>query len=61
MDRFETKKSLGQNFLNSKVVPEWLCDAGEVGKDDLVLEIGPGTGALTAELLARGAQFQGGS
>lgn len=55
MERFETKKSLGQNFLNSKVVPGWLCDAGEVGKGDTILEIGPGTGALTEELLSRGA------
>ncbi|MCB9819625.1 ribosomal RNA small subunit methyltransferase A [Candidatus Nomurabacteria bacterium] len=56
MDRFETKKSLGQNFLNSKVVPEWLCDAGEVVAGDLILEIGPGTGALTEALLSRGAR-----
>lgn len=55
MEKFETKKSLGQNFLNSKVVPGWLCDAGEVTTGDLVLEIGPGTGALTEELLKRGA------
>jgi 16S rRNA (adenine1518-N6/adenine1519-N6)-dimethyltransferase len=55
MDKFETKKSLGQNFLNSKVVPEWLCDAGEVVSGDLVLEIGPGTGALTQVLIERGA------
>ena len=51
-----TKKSLGQHFLNSAVVPKWLCDAGEVGGGDLVLEIGPGTGALTRELLSRGAK-----
>lgn len=56
MDRFETKKSLGQNFLNSKVVPEWLCDAGEVTSGDFILEIGPGTGALTEALLERGAK-----
>jgi 16S rRNA (adenine1518-N6/adenine1519-N6)-dimethyltransferase len=52
---FEHKKSLGQNFLNSDFVPKKMCDAAEVQKGDTVLEIGPGTGALTRELLARGA------
>lgn len=56
MERFLTKKSLGQHFLNSAVVPKWLSDAGEVGEGDLVVEIGPGTGALTRELLSRGAE-----
>jgi len=55
-ESFQTKKSLGQNFLNSKVVPGWLCDAGEVASGDLILEIGPGTGALTETLLERGAR-----
>lgn len=55
MERFLTKKSLGQHFLNSGVVPKWLSDAGAVGEGDLVVEIGPGTGALTRELLSRGA------
>lgn len=55
-EKFETKKSLGQHFLNSDVVPRWLSDAGEVGEDDTIVEIGPGTGALTVELLARGAK-----
>jgi 16S rRNA (adenine1518-N6/adenine1519-N6)-dimethyltransferase len=54
-EKFETKKSLGQHFLNSAAVPRLLCDAGDVKKDDLVLEIGPGTGVLTREILARGA------
>lgn len=56
MEKFDTKKSLGQNFLNSDVVPKWLCEAGDVREGDEVLEIGPGTGALTKELLSRGAK-----
>lgn len=52
---FAHKKSLGQNFLNSDYVPKRLCDAAAVGPNDTVFEIGPGTGALTRELLARGA------
>lgn len=53
---FKTKKSLGQNFLNSPIVPKWLTAAGEVREGDTVVEIGPGTGALTEELLAAGAK-----
>lgn len=54
-EKFEHKKSLGQNFLTSDVVPTWMCDAGDVQPGDIVLEIGPGTGALTRVLLERGA------
>ncbi len=53
--KFETKKSLGQHFLNNTRVPELMAEAGNVQKGDTVLEIGPGTGALTRELLTRGA------
>tara|TARA_B100000508_G_scaffold14367_2_gene9807 strand:+ start:1605 stop:2408 length:804 start_codon:yes stop_codon:yes gene_type:complete len=55
-EKFEHRKSLGQHFLNSDHVPKKMCDAGAVGAGDTVLEIGPGTGALTKELLIRGAQ-----
>jgi 16S rRNA (adenine1518-N6/adenine1519-N6)-dimethyltransferase len=54
-EKFAHKKSLGQNFLTSDVVPGWMCEAGAVQSGDMVLEIGPGTGALTRVLLARGA------
>jgi len=37
------------------VVPTWMCDAAELTPDDVVVEIGPGTGVLTKEILARGA------
>ncbi len=45
------KKSLGQNFLNSERVLVRIAEATEPTKDDTVLEIGPGLGALTAKLL----------
>ncbi len=51
----EAKKSLGQNFLTSDVVPGWMADAANITNGDTVLEIGPGTGVLTQELLRRGA------
>lgn len=53
---FITKKSLGQHFLTSDIVPEWMCTAADIQAGDKVLEIGPGTGALTSSLLKAGAQ-----
>jgi 16S rRNA (adenine1518-N6/adenine1519-N6)-dimethyltransferase len=48
------KKSLGQNFLiDRNLVAKLVTEAG-VGEGDLVLEVGPGTGTLTGELLGRG-------
>ncbi|MEM1330855.1 MAG: 16S rRNA (adenine(1518)-N(6)/adenine(1519)-N(6))-dimethyltransferase RsmA [Planctomycetota bacterium] len=46
-------KSLGQNFLVDHNLLAKLVDRAEVGDGDTVLEIGPGTGTLTEELLAR--------
>lgn len=54
-EKFEHKKSLGQHFLNSDYAPKKMCDAAAVKRGDVVVEVGPGTGALTKELLARGA------
>lgn len=51
------KKSLGQNFLNSKTVARDIARAGELSSADTVLEIGPGKGFLTSELLASGANI----
>ncbi len=50
------KKQLGQNFLADRGAIAAVADAAAVSKGDLVLEIGPGTGNLTAELLGRGAR-----
>nr|WP_157887271.1 rRNA adenine dimethyltransferase family protein [Phoenicibacter congonensis] len=48
--------SLGQNFLiNSSVVDKTIVLA-EVNRDDFVLEVGPGIGALTVPLLETGAR-----
>lgn len=55
-EKFAHKRSLGQNFLTSEVVPNWMCEAGEVKKDEIILEIGPGTGMLTKTLLEKGAK-----
>lgn len=50
------KKSLGQNFLNSKEIIGDIVAASGADKDDLILEIGPGEGILTEGLLAAGAK-----
>jgi len=50
------KKSLGQNFLNSKTVTRDIIRASDLLPSDTVLEIGPGKGFLTSELLASGAR-----
>lgn len=52
----KAKKSLGQNFLKSKKALIRICEAGELSSGDVVLEIGPGKGALTEKLLEKGAQ-----
>lgn len=50
------RKSLGQNFLIDQNLVRKLVDASGVGPGSLVLEVGPGTGTLTEELLARGCE-----
>lgn len=55
--RRQAKKSLGQHFLTDKNILEKIVRAGEIASDDLVLEIGPGEGALTKSLLETGAKI----
>jgi len=47
----KAKKSLGQNFLRSTSALAKIVSGGNVGRTDVVLEIGPGKGALTTKLL----------
>jgi len=47
------KRSLGQNFLVDRDVIQKLLDAFDPTEHDVVLEIGPGRGALTDELIER--------
>jgi 16S rRNA (adenine1518-N6/adenine1519-N6)-dimethyltransferase len=50
------KKALGQHFLHDPRLLGRIAEAVGIEPGDRVLEVGPGRGALTAELLARGAQ-----
>jgi len=47
-------KRLGQHFLTDRNILQRIVDALEPAPDDVVVEIGAGTGSLTDELLARG-------
>ena len=44
---FKVKKSLGQNFLTDKNVIKSIVDIGIIEDNDVILEVGPGTGNLT--------------
>lgn len=46
-------KKLGQNFLIEDTVVEKTVEAADITREDLVIEIGPGLGTLTKELLEK--------
>lgn len=47
------KKSLGQHWLRDREILGHIADAAHLSPNDTVLEIGPGQGSLTSELLRR--------
>jgi 16S rRNA (adenine1518-N6/adenine1519-N6)-dimethyltransferase len=50
---FRFSKSLGQNFLTSRDVIDGIVEGAGIGPEDLVIEIGPGIGVLTAAAAER--------
>lgn len=48
--QFSFQKKFGQNFLIDTHVLDKIIQAADIGKDDLVLEIGPGIGTMTQYL-----------
>lgn len=52
---FAFKKNFGQNFLIDQFVLDKIVSSADVSKDDIVIEIGPGIGTLTA-CLAKNAK-----
>ena len=54
--RFQLSKSLGQNFITDKNVIERIVEGAGPTEDDLVIEIGPGIGVLTAEAAQQAAK-----
>jgi 16S rRNA (adenine1518-N6/adenine1519-N6)-dimethyltransferase len=49
---FHPSRALGQNFLVDRNILDIFLDAAELNTEDRVLEVGPGLGVLTAEVLA---------
>lgn len=47
------QKSLGQNFLINEKIADNIVAAADLTNDDMVLEIGPGTGILTERLIKK--------
>jgi len=50
---FKHKKKLAQNFLINKDIIKKIADIGNITKNSNIIEIGPGSGNLTEELLKR--------
>jgi 16S rRNA (adenine1518-N6/adenine1519-N6)-dimethyltransferase len=50
------KKSLGQHWLHDETSLHAMCDAADIGREDVVLEIGPGLGTLTEVLMSQATQ-----
>ena len=51
MDKFEFKKSLGQNFIKDDNIIDKIVNYADIDKDTLVIEIGPGAGALSKKIV----------
>jgi 16S rRNA (adenine1518-N6/adenine1519-N6)-dimethyltransferase len=51
--KHKAKKSLGQNFLKSVSALNKIIESGEISSTDIILEIGPGKGALTEKILEK--------
>ena len=47
------KKSLGQNFLVDDKILNLIVSLGKISSNDIVLEVGPGTGNLTEKILKK--------
>jgi 16S rRNA (adenine1518-N6/adenine1519-N6)-dimethyltransferase len=47
------KKKFGQNFLQDNNIIRKIADVCDTNQDDLIIEIGPGAGALTEELVKK--------
>lgn len=48
------RKALGQNFLHDQNLAKWIIEKLDIQNGDHVIEIGPGLGALTSEIVNRG-------
>jgi 16S rRNA (adenine1518-N6/adenine1519-N6)-dimethyltransferase len=51
MRDFKPKKYLGQNFMTDPIALDMVMKSADLKPDDIVLEVGPGTGLLTKQLV----------
>ena len=56
MAEIKPKKELGQHWLHDQDVLDAICVAADISVTDYVVEIGPGLGTLTQNLLDNGAK-----
>ena len=54
---FHPSRALGQNFLTDRNILDIFLDAADLNRQDRVLEVGPGLGVLTVEIIARAAHL----
>ena len=59
MDKIVAKKSLGQNFLKDEQVLQRIANSFETQENDLIIEVGPGKGALTKYLVLKEGDYLG--
>lgn len=57
MEPVKALKRYGQNFLKNKIVLERISSLANVSEKDLIIEIGPGMGALTSYLSKKGCSL----
>lgn len=53
----KAKKSFGQNFLKDQNIINKIVNSIDINENDLVIEIGPGQGALTKELVKKNVYY----
>jgi len=58
-ENLNIKKYLGQHFLVDRNARDKLLSFAEIGKEDVIFEIGPGLGALTEYLIEQGKEVYG--
>ena len=59
LQQFRARKSLGQNFLHDENIVRKIIEAIDPQQDDTIVEIGPGFGVLTGNLLESGCRYVG--
>lgn len=52
MNKVSPKKYLGQHFLKDENIARKIVEALEISQDQVLIEVGPGTGVLTRHLLS---------